>query len=191
MKIYRIAKSNIEAYHGTPSKFSKFDISFSGQGNDQEGPGIYFTTDPTEALTYTGEEGHVFHVRLNFNKIVPLEGKINQENIQQLLLWSMGLNSESDLENMDMDKFWESSLSNWGEDPYSAFQEALSGILKYSTSPHDAFQQVWIDHYRYTPVDYLKNMVKLGYDGVEVPKDYKGTTHYIVYNPSIIEVLPS
>ena len=111
MKIYRIAKTVIDAYHGSPSQFDKFDINFSGQGNDQEGPGIYFTTDPDDASHYTEEEGKVFHVRLSFNKIVPIEGQINGEDIKQLLLWSMGLNNESDLDNMDMDKFWESSLS--------------------------------------------------------------------------------
>ena len=64
MKIYRIAKSNIEAYHGTPSKFSKFDISFSGQGNDQEGPAWYHSHQKATILSLVeGGYGDTFSER--------------------------------------------------------------------------------------------------------------------------------
>jgi len=52
-------------YHGSPSKFKKFETS--GQGKNY-GIGIYFTEDLTEAKDYavsSDEDGYVYEVKLN------------------------------------------------------------------------------------------------------------------------------
>ena len=188
INMLRMIKSEkVEAYHGTPASFSKFDIGKSGDGYDQEGPGLYFSNDKDDAAKYM-EKGKLFHVYLNFNKTVPLEGEVNVEEIKKLILWTMDLENEEQLENVDMDKFYESSLSDYGEDSFSAFIEAVNNILEYTNGPHDAFQQIWIDYYRYNPTKYLNNMIKLGYDGVIIPKE-EGRVHYVVFNTNIIEIL--
>ena len=39
-------------YHGSPSPISKFPDDFVGNGIDQEGPGIYFTSSSEDAVGY-------------------------------------------------------------------------------------------------------------------------------------------
>ena len=186
MRIIRTSKSYV-AYHGTKDKsLSLFDISFSGKGHDQEGPGVYFTSSEDDARGY-GSQGKVLKVRLNLNKVVPLKGKANSEEVKKLILWSLGITSEEELENVSDEKFYESNLSNFGEDIYSGFRDCLNSVIKYSKSPHDCFMTVWYELYRNVPTDYLKNMVKLGYDGVIVPK--VGCYHYVVFNTNAIEIL--
>jgi len=184
MKIYKLASQYV-AYHGTPSPFGKFDITFTGEGYDQEGPGIYFTSDYEDALKYTLNTGVVKKVELSLSKVVPLSGQADEGEARQLLLWSMGLTSESELDSMDEDAYWETMLSNWGEHPATAFESALSGFMSSYSSPHDLFMGLWHDFYRYDAVVYLKNMVKLGYDGVIIPKDWG--VHYVVFNPNVIQ----
>ena len=192
MNWYKLAQT-IRSYHGTMTSNIEWNILGAGQGFSQEGPGIYFTNDIDDAMSYAvlkpGEgTSTIFIVDLNLNKVVKMNGKIPQKEIKQLLLWSMGINSEKDILKMEIEKFYESSMSNWGEKPYSAFIKAFNDIINYSKNPNDAFQQVWIDHYRYKPIDYLQNMIKLGYDGIIIPRT-NGVIHYIVFNPSVINTV--
>jgi hypothetical protein len=175
-----------KAYHGTPSEIGSFDISYVGRGNDQEGPGIYFTSDRSDALGYAnGDKGHLIEVVLNLNKVVPLKGSVKVDEIKKLTLWSLGLEDESGLDDLSEEKYHESALSNFGEDVYSGYEEFINVVVRYTKSPHDAFQQVWYDLYRNDPVSYLRGMVRLGYDGVVIPKQIG--SHYIVYNTNVIE----
>lgn len=41
-------------YHGSPADFSAFSSKYIGRGNDTLGSGHYFTTDPEQASSYTG-----------------------------------------------------------------------------------------------------------------------------------------
>lgn len=177
-------ENGIVAYHGGSSKISKFTIDFLGEGHDQEGPGIYFTTNPSDAAGYGS---HIHKVLLKPRKLVPNTGRTNRRQVEKLILSAAGVKNMSELQKIDMDKFYDSSLSNFDENPLKAFQDAVETVMRYSLSPHDAFQNVWITHYRYNPQNYLNEMVKLGYDGVKVKKE--GFDHYIIFNPDIIEVL--
>lgn len=183
MKIIKIAQTVI-AYHGTPHQFDQFDLNLTGKGNEQEGPGIYFTTNKQQALGYGSR---IIKAQLHLNNVVQLSGTINEDHIRTLILQSLGLSDESELESMDgSDEFWDSNLSNYGESLYGAYESAVNAVLRYSTSPHDAFQTVWYEHYRDNAGDYLRNMIKLGYDGVVIPA--QDATHYVVFNPNAIEV---
>ena len=43
----------LKVYHGTGTRITSFDPSFTGQGNDQYGSGFYFTTERKLAEEYT------------------------------------------------------------------------------------------------------------------------------------------
>lgn len=179
-------KAQYNAFHGTTCNIKAFNLDNIGKGNDQEGPGIYFTSSPEDASSYSLDiGGRVYPVCLNFNKVVPLEGQINENEIKLLILHSLGIDAIDDLYNLDTDIFWDNPLSNWGENPISAFNDAVDSIINYSSSPHDAFMQVWYDFYKNNSKDYLLEMQQLGYDGVIIPKQ-DGIYHYIVFNPEII-----
>lgn len=85
---------------------------------------------------------------------------------------------------------WEMNAQDWAVDPEDGAYEAARSAIEYNDTERDVFQQIWVDFYRYNPVDYVRNMVKLGYDGMVVDgyRDQRGIKHIIVYNPSIIEV---
>ena len=64
----------------------------------------------------------------------------------------------------------------------------IKSTLQYNDNEKDCILQVWVDFYRYNPVEYVRNCVSLGIDGIIVNKDYEDIKHIIVYNPSIINV---
>lgn len=178
--------STFLAYHGTSHDFNIFDSSFVGQGNDQEGPGFYFSDNPDIANGYAfGKGANVKPVKLQMDKAIRPGTKINQEEIEYLILKSMDLNSIEDIYNMDEDTFYNSPLSNWSEDPYVSFQESVQSVINYSEDAHDAFQSVWYDFYRNNPSGYLSNMISLGYDGVILPQS-DNSNIFVVFNPSKI-----
>ena len=164
-------------FHGSPDAIKQFDYTYIGKGHDQEGPGFYFTSSEEDAKGYGGQ---TVKAELKLDKVVPLEGEVPAKEIEAILGQAPELKE---------------ALSDWGEDYEAgvnsmAFREALNAILQYSTSPHDAFQQVWIDFYARTGHDdqYLKNMTALGYDGVIVPKR-NGVVHAVVFSPENIRIL--
>ena len=183
MKLIKIANTVI-AYHGTPNQFDQFDLNLTGKGNDQEGPGIYFTSNKEQALGY-GDR--VIEAKLHLNNVVSMSGKINEDHIRKLVLQSLGLSDESELDEMEDDDFWESNLTNWGGSPYSAYENVVDSTLRYNHTPHEAFQAVWYECYRHNAGDYLRNMIELGYDGVVIPT--AEATHYVVFSPNAIEVI--
>lgn len=144
----------ITAYHGSPTQIAKFTDEFVGGKDalDQEGPGIYFTSSWKNARSY-GE--YVYTVKLSPKKIVSnKEGKnASLKEIQWLIKQAPD---------------WESTAQNWDENPRIGFQKAAQDMIQYNETPHQQFLQVWIDFYRNNPVDYVRNMSKLGYDAVAI-----------------------
>lgn len=88
---------------------------------------------------------------------------------------------------------WESTAENWDENPQRGVKLAVKDILQYNDSPHQQFLQVWIDFYKYSPTDYVRNMVKLGYDAIIIDNlesiiaNESNIRHTIVLNPAIIK----
>jgi hypothetical protein len=185
MIIYKLAR--YKAFHGSPNKIDAFSIGFSGEGHDSNGPGIYFSSDESDASWY-GDNLH--EVELNFNKWVSVDGNVDWGEIEQLVLWESGLNSPEEFEDLDEDKFYDSNLSSWAEDASSAFYIFMEDMKNNSKGQLDAFLNIWINLYRYKVKDFLENMVKLGYDGAIVYNvNNTGVNHYIVYNENIISLL--
>jgi hypothetical protein len=84
------------------------------------------------------------------------------------------------------------TLTDWGETPEKALFTATELILDANQGePQQVFQQIWYDFYRDHPQDYLREMVKLGYDGVLVDrverKDGTRIRHAVVFNPDCIQ----
>jgi len=165
MKIYKIAEP--EAYHGSETEIVAFDIGFSGNGIDKEGPGIYFTSSKQDALHYGNK---IHNVILDLKKTVSTKGRPNVSNIKKLILWACNLQNENELQGIDEERYWEMALSNYGENPCQAFVEAVNSYSTYTQSSHEAFNTISNDFYKNNPIDFIKNMVKLGYDGVIIPR---------------------
>lgn len=170
-----IAGGEYHVFHGSPTKITKFMDDFVGgdEANDHEGPGIYFTTSEDEAHRY-GE--NVYSVTLtpnmlfdqippNTRKLVPIITKL-----------------------VKMAEDWEMKAQDYNENPIIGLNEFIKSTLQYNDNEKDCILQVWIDFYRYNPVEYVRNCVSLGIDGIIVNKDYEDIKHIIVYNPSIINV---
>jgi hypothetical protein len=135
----------ITVFHGSDHEISKFvDDLVGGSGaNDQEGPGIYFTTSDINAS----------HYGVNVYKAIIKPRKLLTTNAR-------GGNIPELMKLAKMAPNWQETAMNWHEN-------AAKGII-----------------------DYVRNCVKLGYDGIMVDKqsifEDQPIIHYIIYNPSII-----
>jgi len=163
----------IIAYHGSDSNFEKFNVSFVGKGNNQNGPGFYFTLDREEAKHY-GK--YVKKYILTLRKVIPIKGRLDFVEIFDLIKKSPD---------------YEMNIYDWGETEREAFKEIKEG---YSNEPSQfhALTSVWFDFYRHNPTEYVNNLVDLGYDAAVVTGekgygDIGASTHIIVYNPEAIK----
>jgi hypothetical protein len=163
----------IVAYHGSPNRILKFVDEFvGGEGaNDQEGPGIYFTSSYDNA-GYYGEYIHT--VTLTPRKLLTT---IPSSNKMAALVNKMVL----------MAPDWEEKAQDWDENPRVGVRDFINSAIQYNDTEKDVVQQVWIDFYHYDPIDFVRSMVKMGIDGLMIPKD-DGIFHYIIYNPDIIKI---
>jgi hypothetical protein len=174
-KEYYKESLDIEAYHGSPHEISRFTDDFVGEGVDQEGPGIYFTTNEEDAYGYArkGDGGRVYKVILQMNKVIKEKGRVKESEIDSMIKWCEG---------------YEEKLMDWGSENLEENMRLFKGSLRRENTPKDVFLSIWYNLYRYKPVDYVRNMVSLGYDGLIVQKEFMNTKHIIVYNPKVIRV---
>ncbi len=161
-------------YHGSPTEIKKFSDEFVGgdEATDQEGPGIYFTTSFDEAAGYA-DGGYVYSCRVEPRL---LYDESEEKAVPEELLLKLAM----------MAPDWESHASNFSPDPESGAHEMVAGAYEYNDNEKDVLLQVWIEFYRYSPVDFIRNCVKLGIDGLIVNRHE--AKHVIIYNPSIITV---
>lgn len=159
-------------FHGMTADFNTFTDENVGNGNDQEGPGIYLSNNENDASTYCRGNGFLYTVEMNLQKTVE---KISHARLFQKV---------SKLIEAAPNKH--ETLMDWDENPSEAWSMVVGFIMEGETA-HDVFQSVWYEFYRNSPVQYIRNMVKLGYDGVIVPKT-NGIIHYIVFNPNCLTI---
>ena len=161
-------------YHGTNSDIQKFSDEFVGkeEATDQEGPGIYFTTLKEESEMY-GK--NLYSVKLTPRKLMDMT-PINKNKWRSFT--TKMLQSAPD---------WEDTAQNFNQNPRKGLILAVESMMDYNDTEKDLAQQIWYDFYRYTPVDFVRNMVDMGIDGIIVPREK--SNHIIVYNPNIIDVL--
>lgn len=164
-------------YHGSPKKIDNFVDEFVGgeEANDQEGPGIYFSSNKKDA----GHFGEYVHaVELSPSGIVSAEEGTEADRDELLAL-------------MRQAEDWEMKAQDWNEDPELGLELAVDSFMRYNHSQHQQFLQVWYDFFRYEPVNYVREMAKLGYDMIKIDKgvhEGEHIYHAIVLNPSIIEL---
>jgi len=166
------------AFHGSPTEFSRFSDEFVGaqEAVDQEGPGVYFSTSHEDSSRY-GK--HVYTVKLRGRF---LSDEASNEDVDR-----------GDVEKMiRMANEWEMTAQNWGEDYEAALPSIIDNFIEYNPNQKDVFLQVWIDFYREDSVLFVRNMVKLGYDGIVVDRstdEYGIAKHIIMYNLNAIKFL--
>jgi len=175
--IGEVTETGFDAYHGSESEISKFTDSFlSGENVIQHyGAGIYFTTNYENSRMFGN---NVYKVRLDgrfIDKETPAES-VNIEDVIALMKLS--------------DEEWEMEAYNYNEDPETGVMIAAQDAIDYADNEADVFLRVQSSWYQYQPLDYVRNMTKLGFDGmiVNAPRDWVGEKHIIVFNPEIINV---
>jgi hypothetical protein len=163
-------------YHGTNSDIERFSDEFVGREEaiDQEGPSIYFTTLKKETEFY-GKK--TYTVKLSPRKMMDTTPLVKSK-------WKAFTTKM-----IQMAPDWKDTAQNFDINPYRGLSIAVDSSIDYNDSEKDLAQQIWIDFYRYTPVDFVRNMVKMGIDGIIVPIQQGEGNHIIVYNPNIIEVV--
>jgi len=171
-----IKKQTFTVYHGSPTEIKNFTDEFVGsdEATDQEGPGIYFTTSLDDATGYS-DGGFIYSVKLSPRLLY--DESVDKAVPEKLLL---------KLAMMAPD--WKSKAQNFAENPIDGVKQMVSGAYDYNDNEKDVLLQIWIEFYRYDGVEFIRNCVKLGIDGIIVNR-HDGVKHVIIYNPTIIDVL--
>lgn len=163
-------------YHGAKVKITRFDSAFIGKGNDQDGPGFYFTASLVDSKAYANPNGFIHYCKLTPRKLVPRAGKVKTSEVQQMIRRAPD---------------YTDTLQDWGESPVAAFRAAVEGMIQ-DGEPAETFEQVWADFYARKEggnAAYLKNMIAIGYDGVmNDPAERAGTQHVIIFNPDVVHI---
>jgi hypothetical protein len=85
---------------------------------------------------------------------------------------------------------WKQVARGYDADVKEGLSEMVYRYVGMAQSEKEAFVSAYIDVYKNNPVGFVRNMVKLGYDGVYLPTK-SGGAHIVIYNPSLIEVVDS
>jgi len=169
------------AYHGSPNEISKFSDSFvDGEDVTQHhGPGIYFATSYENARMF-GK--HMHKVKLS-GKFIDTDTSIRNVDVNELIALMKMSGDEPDE--------WEMEAQNYDENPNIGIQKAAKYAIQSSGDEAGAFFAVLNGWYRSEGIRYIRNMTKLGYDGlvVDAPRDWVGEKHIIVFNPSCIKLI--
>lgn len=171
-------------YHGRGRKHSTyFDIN-TVAGNDaldQNGPGIYLTSDLKDAMRYTKPGGVLLTIEHSLKNVIFEDDRLGKYK-------TIALKMINDAPKLD------ETLIDWGYDPpytnrIQAYNE-MRDVLIDPVSAKDTFLNIWGDVYynHGNGVLYVKNMAKYGIDGLLVPQR-DNTVHVIVYNPKKLKIV--
>lgn len=162
-------------YHGSNSKFEKFDIisSMHKDAINQEGPGFYLTSSIEDAKRY-GKYVHVIKAKIAKSRLMPEKRKLNPMFIRASIYKC------PDREN---------ALSNWDENPSIALAKATDAIMDaYGPNEYrEALEQIWADYYMGHEDKWLSRLRGLGWDGFILERT-GGVKHFICFNPEILTV---
>lgn len=169
------------AYHGTDHNIKKFSDNFvDGEGVTQHhGPGIYFTTSEANARMF-GK--NIYKVELT-GRFIDTDSSVRNVNPDEILtLMKMSGDDEDE---------WEMEAQNYDENPNVGIQKALKYAIQVAGDEAGVFFNVLNGWYQHTPLRYIRNMTKIGYDGlvVDAPRDWVGEKHVIMFNPNKIKLI--
>jgi hypothetical protein len=159
-------------YHGSKTEFSNFTDEFVGgkEANDKNGPGVYFTNVKEEAEKY----GEFVYSTILTPRLL-LDEKPPKKNLIPMF---------TKLIKMVPD--WEMYAQDYDENPVRGLQIFFESIFRYEDSEKDALLELWNIFYKYAPVNFVRNCVSVGIDGI-ISNNDGFSTHYIIYNPNIIK----
>lgn len=164
-------------YHGSSHKITRFVDEFVGSGTDQFGPGIYMTNDLNAALQYSSETGYIYVADVKMRNLLTEDVPYDRDIVLNMMKATP-----------DEEAFWD-----FGETPESAYTAAIKVIEQYrGNSLLEALLAVQSDWYRDNAMEFVRELVKLGYDG-SVYDQGSGIKFLVVYNPKCItltEVMP-
>lgn len=166
----------MELYTGRTVKSTEFDYNYVGleTANDQEGPGFYFSTSINTAFQYAGLDGIVIIADVDTTKFLTKKSKPKLKDIKKLILSAPNL---------------EDTLTNFAEHYNKALNIAINSYVDFDSALH-AYQLICYDFYRHNPVQYLEQLIKLGYNGHFGEKfESELGQHVVVYNNKVIKVL--
>lgn len=171
-----VTQIRLTAYHGTSENIEAFTDTFVGGENavDEQGAGIYFTTNKKEASAYGNK---LYTVEL-FGSFLTDKEPATAVDISKLI------------QLIKMSEDWENMAYNFDTNANKGAMIASQGAIEYSDTEKEVFQSIEADFYRYDGLRYVRNMVKLGYDGIIVDsygnKEYK---NIIMFNPNNIKII--
>jgi hypothetical protein len=182
-----MCEETYEVYHGSQQTFDAFSVDHTGDGNDENGPGLYFATNEEESKAY----GTVHKYEVTIDKQPSTDE--TPDDIVDIVGKFIAIKHDVDtvdemLENFeeDEDSYWESSLSNFSESPYSGLESAIEGCIQYGNNEYEILLNVWSDIFgtdKSGTQEFIHAMVKMGYDGVVVKGGNDGVNdHVIMYN---------
>jgi len=181
-------------YHGSPSHFTVFDLSFLGTNGTNEGYGFYFTDDKgiaqsyangTEAQRHQGADGKLFEVYLSIQK--PLSNEQMTMTRAQAKKFLRKLNTLVDEDGEPLE-----FLANYGDVSWEGIDAVLESALEaeYDMSDNDVNMVHSIIN-GFGNMEAVFRVLKevTGYDGIIVDDAEWGgdQTIYVVFNPSQIK----
>jgi len=132
-----------------------------------EGPGIYFTTDEKNALSY-GKNLTKVYLKPDANILRVTDDVLPNTLIKKIL-------ASVKPEHIEL------ALSNWDEDKTVAMKEMLDAISD-ADDPVDQLINIWADvFYHQNPQEFMDAVAKNGIDGIAIDRE-RGIEHYAIYN---------
>lgn len=179
-----------DVYHGRTVTDPTFDLKYVGneEANDQYGPGFYFTNDIEMASGYAGDSGIVIKATVTIDNLLTDNEDLTEDEVMFMIkncpsVLEMAEHEEDTDEYLE--SFYETPLSDFAEDFESALYMAVDGYV--GRAKLDGMHLLWRDFYKYDPDDYLRNLIKLGYDG-NLFRHEDGKLILVVYSPENINV---
>jgi len=159
-------------FHGTETDIKKFDYVGKENSNDEIGVGIYLTDNFDEATRY-GKYVYVIYLD-NDAKEYDMKRELSYTEIKNLIYAS---------------KYPEDNLMNYDEN----LDVALNKFIEYNQpkkyGSYDILLSIWYEFYRYEPKNFLQQLkIQLDVDYIKI-KRYKDSTHYVIFNPEIINII--
>lgn len=163
-------------YHGDPSKRTSFASQKmdrdrqNERGGNENGPGIYWTSEYDEAESY-GKVIHHAMMKVLKARLLTDTTKATPQNVAKLI-------SLCDKAKRD------DALQNWAETTEEALPLAIRAYVGMRTFA-DAAVAIYHDIFGYEADPWAKAMVETGFDAYQPSK----RPHFIVYNPAVIQLV--
>lgn len=158
-------------YHGSNRTIDKFNTDFVGTGNDQYGPGIYFSNSKKFSSNY-GEhlyEADIIKARIRNGLSGVFPG------VAQTMAWAKGSPT------------WRDSATNWDEDEKIGLRKAAESIVSEATNYSEYLQGLWAEFYMKEEKIFCAKMSAKLIDGYTLKIDKSSDLEFLIlFNPEAI-----